>query len=1094
VISNRADSLTEASTGDSEALRLATLHSYNILDTAPEESFDRVTRLAARLFSVPKASVSLVDVDRVWFKSRTGIAAEQLPRGEAFCSKTVLSNTVMVISDAAADPRYENYPAVAKAGGVRFYAGAPLVAPNGMALGTLCILDVEPREFSSDDARMLADLAVLVVDQLELRHVAEQLRQSSKDYRGLFENSPVGVYRTSPEGRILMANPAILNMLGYSSTEELLARNIENEDLVQQRRAWRTRLESAGEITGYESIWYDRDGRSVPVRESTRVVRDADGQILFYEGWAEDISRQKAAEQERRQAQDLLQEIFGTVTDLLYVYDFEKQRTTYSNRPLAKMLGYGDIDISLFKAGAAELIHPADSAAAMAYLARCCNQKNGEVCETELRIRNGQGEWRWLYTRNSVFERGESGEALRMLGLAADVTDRHRLQDSLRRQEERWALALAANNDGLWDWDAVNNQVFHSARWKEMLGYSADEVVDWDSIIHPEDAERVKTSIQNYLNHTAPRYREEYQLLAKDGSYRWILARGIAQWDQDGQPLRMVGSHSDITQQRQAELVLRLQTEALARAKEKAESAALARSSFLATMSHEIRTPLNGIIGMTGILADTALSAEQKDFLQTIRTSGEALLAIISDILDFSKIESGHMELERQDFDLWHFIEETVSLVAATAHTKGLELTAPIDPATPRFVQGDPSRLRQILLNLLSNAVKFTQQGEVSVKVSLLSQTENTAALRFEVADTGIGISERGRLRIFDPFTQEDSSTTRRFGGTGLGLAICKQLVSLMGGEIGVESQQGAGSTFWFTVTLGANAVTGVFEDARLRGRRVLVVDDNRTNRRFLEQLLQACGVQVTSADDGISALRLLLEYHKGQTPFDLALLDFQMPLMDGLMLTRSIRSQQQFAKLPIVMLSSVPDQDRSVAEELGVYTSLMKPLRRGQLLAAIHGALAGSNGKTDSVRSETPATVEKPVEKERGHVLLAEDNPVNQKVCGLILKKAGYTFEIVSNGLEALAALDRSAFGAILLDCQMPEMDGFEAARAIRQRSGPDSRVPIIALTANAMSGERERCLSAGMDDYLAKPIRPEQLAATLALWVRQQGGLKTH
>ncbi|MES1258061.1 MAG: response regulator [Acidobacteriota bacterium] len=1071
-----------------ERLRLDALRAYNVLDTPPEESFDRVTRLAARLFSVAKASVSLVDADRVWFKSRTGFEHSELPRSEAFCSGAVLSPDVLIIADAARDARYRDYRAVTKERGIRFYAGAPLLAPGGFAVGTLCILDTAPRDFSAEDARMLSDLAVLVVDQLELRRVAEQLRRSAADYRTLFVNSPIGIYRTSPEGRILMANPAILRMLDYSTLSDLQARNIESEALVDQRANWRARLEKTGEIADHESLWRARDGRPVHICESTRVVRGANGEVLYYEGWAENISLRKAAEEERRRAQDLLQEIFTTVTDLLYVYDFKGKKTIYANRPLAALLGYADEDISIFNARAEQLVHPADAARALDYAGRCCNQRDGAVAETELRLRNAQGEWRWIYTRNSVFQRGEAGEARQILGLAADVTERHRMQEQLKRQDERWELAMEANNDGLWDWDAGSGAVFHSARWKSMLGYEPAEPVDWEASLHPDDAGRVMQSIDRYLAREAPHYNEEYQIRGKDGAYRWVLARGIAQWDTDGKPLRMVGSHSDITQRKQAELVVRLQNEALALAKEKAEAAAVAKSSFLATMSHEIRTPLNGIIGMTGILADTSLTDEQQDYLRTLRASGEALLAIINDILDFSKIESGRMDLEVVDFDLWSSVEEAVSLVAPAAHARGIELAAPIDVAAPRAVRGDAARLRQILLNLLGNAVKFTQKGEVVVTVTVVTRLPDSVHLRFEVSDTGIGIPEHARLRIFDPFTQADSSTTRRFGGTGLGLAICRQLVGLMGGEIGVESRQGRGSTFWFTLTLGVGALpVSQDEDSRaLHHRRVLVVDDNATNRKLLEKLLQNFGMQVVCAEDGIGALRILLESTKTEEPFDLALVDFQMPLMDGIMLTKLIRAQRQFATLPILLLSSISDHEQAAAAaEFAIHATLLKPLRRAPLLAAIRRALEGANS-VEAVVPE-PAAARADPEKLRGHVLLAEDNPVNQKVCGLILSKAGYTFEVVANGLEAIRAMDKGTFSAILLDCQMPEMDGFETARAIRRRGGDDSKIPIIALTANAMSGERERCLAAGMDDYLAKPIRREVLTAVLGNWIHE-------
>jgi PAS domain S-box-containing protein len=1073
-----------------EQKRLEALRSYHLLDTGPEEPFDRVTRLAARLLSVPVASVSLVDSDRVWFKSRFGFSTCQIRREDAFCNQAVNSTGILVIPDASRHEVFRNAPSVTGPPYYRFYAGAPLVTSEGYILGTLCLLDTRTREFSPEDLRVLADLALLVVDQVEFRRTAARLEQSAADYRELFFDSPAGIYRTSPSGEVLLANPAVLRMLRYDSLEELQRHNIANEKKVRDREVWRQKLEAAGEIIGHETTWEDSEGRHVPVRESTRVVRSPAGEVLCYEGWAEDISRAKAAETENRRAQDLIQEIFNTVSDLLHIYDLEFDRVVFANREISTLLGYLPGRVKLFSRDSQNFVHPDDLDNLRQYLARCVADVEGEVTEIEFRMRSQNGAWRWLHSRNNVFLRGPRGEATQIIGLTSDVTDRHRMHDRLRHQEERWELALAANNDGLWDWNARTNEVFHSVRWLEMLGYQAGDHLDWEQLLHPDDRARVTASLARYMDREAAAYEEEYRIRARDGSYKWVLARGIAQWDDRGKPVRMVGSHSDITERKQAEIMMRLQREALEVAKEKAEAAAVAKSNFLATMSHEIRTPLNGIIGMTGILADTPLTPEQQDYLQTVRISGEALLSVISDILDFSKIESGRIDLEQVDFDLWSLLEETASMLAPAVHAKDLELTVPIDAGVPRNVRGDAARLRQILLNLLGNAVKFTEKGEIAVRVRSASPRPGGWLLRFEVSDTGLGIPEKARLHIFEPFTQADSSTTRRFGGTGLGLAICRQLANVMGGEIGVESEPGKGSTFWFTLVLKTSAATPAevpAAPASLQDKRVLIVDDSRTNRVFLEQFLQRAGMRTVSANDGIEALKALLHSAKEEEPFDVALLDFQMPLMDGMMLTRAIRAQQIFAGLPILLLTSSAEREQSrAAEQLGIHAMILKPLRRDALLAAISGALgraaAAESGGLRAPANSAPAA--------QGHILLTEDNVVNQKVCGLILKKLGYTFEIANNGREAVDALQRGGFGAVLLDCQMPEMDGFEAARAIRAREALASagwHVPIIALTAGAIAGERERCLEAGMDDYISKPVRVEVLAQKLQTWLQQ-------
>ena len=1078
--------MTPGTITNSERDRLEALRSCEVLDTAPEESFDRITRLAARLFSVAVASVSLVDADRVWFKSHFGFSTCQVLRKDAFCNHAVNSHKILIIPDARADERFRDFPTVRGGPNYRFYAGAPLVTSAGHILGTLCLLDPQARNFSEENLKSLADLALLVVDQLESRQIAAQLRQSAADYRELFHNSPAGIFRTTPAGEILFANPAVMKMLGYQSLDELRRRNLEQESLVDDRRDWQKRLEANGEIVGHETVWRHSEGHDIDVRESTRVVRSPEGVVLWYEGWAEDISRRKAAEREHRRAQELIEEIFDAVGDLLYVYDPDAKELVFSNRDLSVVLGYKSGEVSLFHPASDPLIHPEDLGGLRTYLGRCSTAPNDEPIGIEFRMRHHNGLWRWLYSRNSVFRRHADGTPAQIIGLTSDITERHLMEDRLRRQEERWSLAMEANNDGLWDWDSTSGLVFHSRRWREMLGLSPVEPVDWEAMLHPEDRERVTESLSRYLSRQSSAYQVEYQIRCGNGSWKWVLARGIAQWDKTGKALRMVGSHSDITPRKQAEMVVKMQTEALELAREKAEAAVRAKSTFLATMSHEIRTPLNGIIGMSGILSDTELTTEQREYLDIIRLSGEALLSVINDVLDFSKIESGRLELENTDFDLWNLLEETAAMVAPTVHARGLELTVPIDPNVPRFVRGDVARLRQVLLNLLSNAVKFTEKGEITLRATEQSRSGDRSVLCFRISDTGIGIPEAVRERIFDPFTQADSSTNRRFGGTGLGLAICRQLTRLMDGEIGLESEPGLGSTFWFTASLepGLAVAPALMEGVeKLHGKHVLIVDDNSVNRLLLEQLLRRWGMTSVSACDGTEALKCLLESDaQGERP-DIALLDFHMPVMDGLMLAASIRSRSQFADLPMILLTSGMDGGQGQeARALNIATTILKPIRRDALLQAMSAAVAAKARPGAEPPRELLAMPSRP---SKGHILLTEDNLVNQKVCGLILRKLDYTYETAGNGKEALVALARGTFDAILLDCQMPEMDGFEATRAIRAKEPAGTRIPIIALTANALTGERERCLRAGMDDYISKPIRTELLAASLRTWI---------
>jgi two-component system, sensor histidine kinase and response regulator len=693
----------------------------------------------------------------------------------------------------------------------------------------------------------------------------------------------------------------------------------------------------------------------------------------------------------------------------------------------------------------------------------------------EYRVLLDSGAERWLGEKAKV-SRGPSGEVERITGALVDISDLKRTKAALGSVEIRLERALRGTQDGLWEIDLLTNVSWYGLRFGELLGYSVEELGSshehFVTLIHPEDRERVGLALDDHLERHAV-YDLEFRVRHKAGHYEWMRARGQAERAADGTPLRLAGAMQLITDRKLAE-------QASLEAKLAAEAANRAKSSFLANLSHEIRTPMNGVLGMSQILAETPLDDTQREYLDIIRGSAKALLSLINGVLDLSKIEADRLELENVEFDLIHLLYETVAATALQTAAKGIELIVSIDAEVPVLIRADPGRLRQVVLNLLGNAVKFTHEGHITVHLTTRLQPGHRASLTMEVTDTGIGIPADRLDRLFKSFSQVDSSTTRHYGGTGLGLSIVKSLAELMGGEVGVRSEVGRGSTFWVRVEVDvvkdqpARAPTGA-------GRKILVVDDIPAARDSLQLKLKLYGYDTVSVDSVDAAMEQL-----ARNAFDLVLADELMPVRGGLDLLTALRNDPRFTRQPMILLSLFGAEHDTADHEHRPNAIGLKPIRAAHLASLVDQVLTGKTPHAPNLKTSPQAMA-----TFRGNkILLVEDNPVNQRVAQRMLENLAAHVTIANNGAEALERIAAAAFDAVLMDCQMPVMDGFTATRRIREWELDQGakRLPIIALTANVMTEDRANCIAAGMDAHLGKPIEPAQLIEALSRFLKAQ------
>jgi two-component system sensor histidine kinase/response regulator len=921
-----------------------------------------------------------------------------------------------------------------------------------------------------------------IVNFLAVKRDVTPLREADEAQRlldAIAESSEDAIIAYAPTGIILTWNRAAEIIFGYSSPEAI-GRHV--SIFVAPER--RSRLEhltqqvlQGNAVLQHEGIGVCRDGSPVEVSATAYPIKNSAGEVVAVSVILRDISERKRTEEKIHEKESLFRIMADGCPALMWVTN-ANGRIEFINRAYREFIG-----VSLDRVQGLDwekFLHPDD---AQPYLEACDRAlRERAPLRSETRLRGVKGEWRWVATYAEP-RFSPSGEFLGYVGLCPDITERKQAEQALRSSEEKFRQLAENIREVFWIMPPETDEIpYVSPAFEQVWGRTRESLYQdpfsWVESIHPDDRERARALLLRQMQ-GEPVLRE-YRIRTPDGLEKWIRDRAFPIRDQSGKVIRVVGIAEEITEQKHYE-------EQLIHAREAADVANQAKSDFLANMSHEIRTPMNGIIGMTELTLDTDLDSTQREYLNSVKHSADGLMTVINDILDFSKIEAGKMGLDPVEFSLRDCVGHAMKTLSIRAHEKGLELACSVPPELADVIVGDSVRLQQVVLNLAGNAIKFTERGEVVLSVELESSDVDSITLHFTITDTGIGIPAEKQRVIFEPFTQADTSTTRKYGGTGLGLAITVRLIEMMGGRIWVESKLGKGSTFHFTVHFGRAAVEvnpGMQAHLSiLENLRVLVVDDNATNRRILQRSLEYWGMKPAVAANAPDALALLHQARLTGMPFAVLIVDCHMPETDGFSLVEIIRKSPESAALITVMLSSGGQRDDAQrCKQLGIAAYLVKPILQSELKESLLAIM----------RPGTGAAAAEPAQPVPNHavskgsrplrILLAEDNVVNQLLATRMLEKQKHTVVVASDGVTALAAMERGHFDVVLMDVQMPLMDGVEATAAIRrQERSTGQHIPIIAMTAHAMSGDRQRFLASGMDGYVSKPVHSEELFAAI-------------